>query len=372
MIRESFENEMENYNQFIAPQRRSVPTPKNFVENGKCVFGTFDKEFERMCLDEIKNPTHAPDFLKKFKLTLWEATEIHLDEGVLLAVCCDMGVFGVVLHYLYDKRKKKAYKWYSSVNSKETIVADNLINGSRTYCNLPNERISYVNNFQDGKCHLDGGHKGDAGSIEYSFDLERISKPGIVSIPFADPKERHRPLYSQKDFFRCTGTLTINGETFHTTETSTAIVDDHKGYYPRHAHYDWVTTMGINETDGEKKWFAFNLTRNQSIDQDKYNENLIWFENETSLLPPVTFERSVPTKEFKDGAVWKIKDKHDMVNIEFTVYDIVRSEIFARPFVNVEYYVAFGELNGYVRDESGKKYILDGMMGMGEDKTMLF
>ena len=31
----------------------------------------------------------------------------------------------------------------------------------------------------------------------------------------------------------------------------------------------------------------------------------------------------------------------------------------------------FGELEGYLRDEDGKKDILDGMMGMGEDKSLL-
>lgn len=86
----------------------------------------------------------------------------------------------------------------------------------------------------------------------------------------------------------------------------------------------------------------------------------------------MTFEKSIPTKEFKDGALWKIRDEYDMVHIDFHVYDIVRNEMFAKPIVNIECYVTFGELSGYVRDESGNKYILDGMLGMGEDKTLLF
>ncbi len=362
---------MSEYSKFISPERRSVPTPRNMVEDGKCVFGTFDKEFETMELLNIHNPTSAPDFLNRLKYTAWEATEVHLDNGVLLAACCDMGIFGQVLNIFYDKRKKKVYSWASKIPSKNTFVAENLINGSETKCASKKLSIHYVNNFQDGNCRLEGWHEGESGRLEYNFTLTRLSKPSVVSIPFADPAVRHRPLYSQKDFFRCSGSLTFNGETFHTTEDSTAIVDDHKGYYPRKAHYDWVTTMGINETDGEKRWLAFNLTRNQSIDQDKYNENLIWFENETSLLPPITFTRTVPTLQFKDGADWFIRDEHDMVNITFHVYDIFRMVTHAKPLVNIEYFVAFGELEGYVRDEAGKKYVLDGMLGIGEDKTLL-
>ena len=39
---------MGEYSKYIAQERRSVPTPKDMVKDGKCVFGTFDKEFETM------------------------------------------------------------------------------------------------------------------------------------------------------------------------------------------------------------------------------------------------------------------------------------------------------------------------------------
>ena len=47
---------MGEFSKFISEKRRSVPTPKNLVEGGKCVFGTFDKEFETMDFLNIKNP----------------------------------------------------------------------------------------------------------------------------------------------------------------------------------------------------------------------------------------------------------------------------------------------------------------------------
>ena len=39
--------------------------------------------------------------------------------------------------------------------------------------------------------------------------------------------------------------------------------------------------------------------------------------------------------------------------------------------INIDYYVAWGVLEGYLRDEEGNKIVLDGMMGMGEDKRLL-
>lgn len=359
---------MGEYSKFISQKRRSVPVPKSMTtEDGQSIFGTFDKEFEEMDLLRLKKPTHAPQCLNRLKLTLWEATEVHLKNGVLLAVVCDMGLFGKTLNIFYDKRTKKVYTWDTNLRSKDTIIAPNLLRGSVADGKTPLSHVKYVNHFEKGMCHLRGRHKNDTDSIEYDFKLKRLSKPSVVSIPFG----KNRPLYSQKDFFKAEGSLTINGEKMCTDGDSVAIVDDHRGYYPRKSHYDWVTTMGRQEISGEKKFFAFNLTRNQSLNQDRYNENLIWFEKETSLLPPVNFTRTPETKNFDGYAEWLIRDEHDMVNIKFKVYGI--SPMIVHAFVvNIDYYVAFGELEGYVRDEDGNKYILDGMMGMGEDKTLLF
>lgn len=352
----------------IDPARRAVPTPRSMVdENGRCVFGTFDREFEEMDLVKLKKPTRAPQVMNRLKLTLWEAAEVHLREGVLLAVACDMGVFGKTLNIFYDKRTKKVYTWDTNTASGRANIAPNLLRGSVTEAVSKVSRVKYVNRFEDGACTLEGSHEGQAGSISYHFELKRLSLPSVVSIPFGE----NRPLYSQKDFFRAEGVLTVNGEILHTDGDSTAIVDDHKGYYPRRAHYDWVTTLGRAELDGERKFFAFNLTRNQSTDQDRYNENLIWTEGRTSLLPPVRFLRTPESKDFKDYAEWLVQDEYDMVNLKFKVYGISPMILHVK-VVMIDYYVAFGELEGYIRDEDGHKYILDGLMGMGEDKSLLF
>ena len=110
---------MGEYSKFISGKRRSVATPKSMVnKDGSCVFGTFDKEFEDMDILKLKKPTGAPQFMNKLKLTLWEATEVHLKNGVLLAVCCDMGIFGKVLHVFYDKRTRKVYCWDTNLKSR--------------------------------------------------------------------------------------------------------------------------------------------------------------------------------------------------------------------------------------------------------------
>ena len=59
-----------------------------------------------------------------------------------------------------------------------------------------------------------------------------------------------------------------------------------------------------------------------------------------------------------------------MVNVKFKVYGIIPI-VFDYCLFKLDYYITFGVLEGYLREETAKKYNLDGMMGLGEDKTLL-
>ena len=359
---------MKDYSRYISSVRRSVPAPRDLVDgDGSCVFGTFQDEFETMDLVSAKKPTHAPQLMNRLKLTLWQATEVFLNEGILLSVVCDMGIFGKTLNVFYDKRAGYSHCWDTNLKSSDTVIAPNLLRGSVSEAHTPVSFVRYENSLDQGKIHLSGSHRDkDGWSISYDFELDRISRPSVVSIPFG----LNRPLYSQKDFLKAAGTLTLNGEVFGTDDDALAVMDDHRGFYPRRCHYDWVTTMGYLELDGKREPFALNLTRNQSVNQDDYNENLIWLEGRTSLLPPVRFTRSVESADFRHGSIWTIRDDYDMVNLTFKVTDLSPMVMHAL-VVNIDYYIAYGVLNGYVRREDGTKYLIENMQAMGEDKTML-
>ena len=351
--------------EFISEKRRSVDTPSKLVEDGQVVFGTFNKEFETLNILDAKNPTKFPDFMKKLKLTLWEASEIHFKEGLLLVAVSDMSVFGITKAVFFDYRTRKVYTWDNTLQSKKTIIAPNLINGSISEGITNNSNVRFTNNFEIGKAKVEGFSKNDIDIIEFNLSLKKLSNPSIVSIPFGV----NRPLYSEKCFFQATGYIEFNGERLLSDDESFAIIDDHKGYYPRKAHYDWLTAMGRLE-NGE--CIAFNLTRNQSINQEEYNENIIWFKGKTSLLPPITFTKDKDIKKTLNGEIQTvhINDEHGMVDITYTV-EKISAMITHALIVNIDYYITFGKISGFIVDEDGNKYILDGFEGIGEDKTLL-
>lgn len=360
---------MKDYSSFISATRRSIPTPKALVENGLAHFGTFDKEFSILNILDAKNPTALGNCFKKKKLTLWEAMEVNLEKGYLLVVACDMGIFGLGFYVFYDRETKKVYSSVTNVKSEEVKTAENLLNGQETSIDVPSIMVRFINHFEKGEAEAEGrvGNEKD-GKVEYHLNLEALSKPSIVSIPFG----KNRPLCTEKQFFRATGSFSFNGKQYDVNEQAVAVIDDHRAYYPRHAHYDWLTAMGINK-DG--KYQAFNLTANQSLDPAKYNENLIWNEGGTSLLPPVHFVRDRKSIDFatekSTPTIWTIKDDYDMVNLTFHLTGVYKDHENHAGVVQINYFVAFGYLEGYIREEDGTLIDYTGVEAMGEDKTLL-
>ena len=149
------------YSKYINETRRAVPTPENICRaDGTCEFGTFESEFPKMDFLKLKGPTSMPNIFNRLKLTLWEATEVHFKNGVLLAVVCDMGIFGKTLNVFYDKRTHKTYCWDTNLKSKKTQIAPNLINGAVAYAETNVSFVRYENTLNEGRVDLAGAHKG--------------------------------------------------------------------------------------------------------------------------------------------------------------------------------------------------------------------
>ncbi len=353
-----------NYKNALSDRRNPAPTPVSLLdEKGKAVFGTFDKEFEKIDLMNIKDQSFLPDFMNWFRYSEWEAVEVNFDECVLLTAICFMGLLTTGVTCFYDKKTGKVLSWDKTyVLSRKVKLAGTLIGGDTSKLNDKNFTFKCVNNFDKGEAHVTGfaGNR-KSGSIIYDIDLKRECLPSVVCIPFGENK----PLYTQKDVFSAEGFLEVNGKRYDCGKGTVAIIDDHKGYYPRRMHYDWVTTMGKKEIDGKEQYFGVNLTRNQSINQQDYNENLIWFEGKSSRLPPVRFEHISENE-------WKVRDVYGMVDVDIHIKDRYIRRVIASPVMNINYHIVYGDLNGYVMDEDGNKWSLDGMTAIGEDKSMVY
>lgn len=351
----------------ISKKRYAAPTPDSIVENGKVNFGTFDQPFKKLNLLDCNKPcgSKMPDFMKPSRLTEWEAFEVNMDEGALVSAIYKTGPMGFSIFVWYDKAENKIYSWRNLVPVKKAKVASQLVD-DYSYLKTKKSEYKINNDFMNGKADAKGYTRGKNGEFSIDIKFERMSPLANGVMPLAKNKDGsfRNALYSEKDFFKATGNITLNGKVYKTNENSVGIIDDHKGFYPFFAHYDWLTTMGTTTIDGEKKFFAFNLTRNQSVDQYNYNENVIWLEGKSSPMPPVVFTHKDGKKKADE---WHVTDEkgEGIVDITFKI-----NRVFYMPIPVLCYYaLPYGTIYGYVTDDEGKKYVVDGMTGIAEDKS---
>ncbi len=361
---------MSEYPDYISPIRKPAPTPASIVEDGKVHFGTFDSPFANLNLLDACKPCgkKMPDFMKKSRLTEWEAFEVLMDEGALISAVYSIGALGFSIFVWYDKAEDKIYSWRNLVPKKKAKVAKQLVD-DYCYCKTGKSEYRIDNDFMHGKASAKGYSKGKSGTFEIDMSFERVSPLANGVMPLAKNKDGsfRNALYSEKDFFKATGKIVLNGKEYVSNERSVGIIDDHKGFYPFKAHYDWLTSMGTIDDGGVKKYFAFNLTRNQSVDQFNYNENVIWCGDESFPMPPVVFTHKDGKKKANE---WHVTDEggKGLVDVTFNI-----SKVFYMPIhalvIECYYALPYGTIKGYITDTNGKKYIVDGMLGIGEDKT---
>lgn len=344
------------YPDYISKKRVPVAPPEKLVQDGIATFGTFDSEIPVLNLLDLNG---KPPKKNLGKYTEWEALELSFDDFTLLSAVYSTGPIGFTIMVFFDKALGKVTgKWIKIGARSKAKVAKNLID-SDTEMYAGKSEFCLTNKFKEGKAFCKASAKAKSGIIDLEVELTNISDPSVVSIPFGD----NLPLYSQKNLFSVKGYVTVNDKKYEANERSVAIIDDHKGYYPHYAHYDWLTTMGKYEENGQLKTLGFNLTRNQSINQEDYNENLIWLDGASSPLPPVVF-----THDENDKRVWYVKDELGKVDIKFVIEDTFQIVANAG-IILMKYYLPFGKIYGKLVDISGKEYVVDGMMGIGEDKT---
>ena len=347
---------MEKY--IVAEERKLKDTPNSIIEKGISNFGSFLESFNDInLLDVHKQSKYLPDFLNARRLTEWEAFELDFNKGTLVsAVYNNMHLNGMGILVYYDKEEDKIYSYRVMTNYRKAHIANNLID-SESYIKTNNFELRIINDFKNKKAKIKANmYNKKNGKFSMDLEIEQFAPSSIVSIPLGVNK----PLYSEKAIFKATGKLNFKNVEYDISDNASAIIDDHKGYYPYKAHYDWLTTMGMISHNGELKKFGFNLTKNQSINENKYNENNIWIDGKFYYLPPVTFKHL--------GDKWFIKDEYDNVNLEFTIKKTYKMITHAL-IIDIKYYLPFGYINGYVRNEDGEKFVINNMIGIAEDKT---
>jgi len=340
-------------------KRDRSSAPESLVTRGRFNFGTFDGPIAHVEPMEAKRPfgLPVPRAVRAWRLKEWQAVQIVHERYFILLALFDAKTLAIAQAKVYDRSTRKKFVFERQLPTWKIQVARGLMH-SRSHYRGRGCELTFDNRLAQGHLdiHVDLPAAGDFPGLSGSVTGQIAGNdPLVVSIPFAD----NRGMYSHKGPFTVDGTLRLGSDEIQLERSkSLLLLDDHKGFYPVEMKWDWVTCAGRDEAG---RLLALNLTRNQSIDPARYNENCLWIDGKAHLLGPVRFER----EGCSEGDRWTIRDDEGRVDVGFEV------EVEGRVDINVlllrsDYYGPFGRFSGHVVADDASTVSLEGLFGMGE------
>ncbi len=340
-------------------EREVSNPPESLVSNGICNFGTFNGPIKNINILSVKGLFRKPmpKIYKSFRLKEWQAFQAGNKNIFMLGAIYNTKVIGLVVLSIYDRNKRRRYFIKKVVPICKIKIGSGMYHSQSRYTS-DDFSMRIKNRIADNRVFIEAKHSKSCDGPEIRLKLECLhtTEPIVVCHPLG----KNRPLYSHKALMPMKGILRIDNEEMHFDKSNSfTAIDDHKGYYSKNLKYDWVTGMGYLN-DGSLT--GFNLTDNQVINKEKYNENCLWINGKMTTLGPIKIKR-----DYWDTEVWHIQDKYNRIDLNF--YPKVKNNI-KITLMNMycDYEGPFGIFEGHIKVTDNNILKVDNCFGMGEKK----
>jgi hypothetical protein len=339
--------------------RRLEAAPATPVSDGTFNLGCFNTPFERVNMLDAQVggiPLHATRW---WKLREWQAFQIANQHYFVMVALYNAKRFGLVQFILHDRTTGEILRYEKQVSPFSIALPNNLWDGYAAY-KSKHFTLTVHNCLREGKItidvNIDNHFKLPAlnGQFVAMHDPNQVT-PNVVCLPFSS----NTAMYSHKCLMPVNGQIYMNGKVIYfSAHHSGMIIDDHKGYYPSPTQYDWATAIGY---DRQNNFIGFNLTHNQALNPDIYNENGLWYNHTLHTLPTVVFDR-------RPDDTWHITDTQQAGIVDLWFTPTVHTR-FDKKILMIEsrYHAPYGYFDGHIMGNNGKKIVISRLFGMGED-----
>ncbi len=351
--------------------RSLLPTPPAWVRDGRFELGTFASPLAQVNpLDAEFGPKWRRG-LRRWRLKEWQHFALVNDSWYLSLALFDAKWLALAQVCLFDRRRGRTFFYERRLPPWRLRLPATLFD-SRVSVESGGLRLCFENQLEpaiSGEHRIEfavRGGRGEKGPLPPASGRFTLFEPLAPAVDRATPLIASLPLpgggalYSHKCILPCEGSLEIAGERVEFSRgNSYALVDVHKGFYPWVMTWHWATAGQA----GPQGLRGFNLTNNQVVDQDRYNENCLWVHGALHLLPPVRFELDGGVAAI--GRPWRIRDARGQVDLTF-VPEAMRTVDIDLGLLRSRYRGPFGAFNGIIR-AAGGDFAVEGWFGMCED-----
>ncbi|MBP8811038.1 MAG: DUF2804 family protein [Kofleriaceae bacterium] len=324
--------------------------PARLVDDGRPHLGRFAGPIGHTNLLDARY-RGWPRPLRWWRLKEWQALQVVTPRLFLNVALFDAKLITLVQLKLYDRARGEKHLIERTLRPRAFRLTDQLRASVTAYRDRATT-LAFTNRLADGFLEVELASTTPAVTGQLRVDTAAGASQ-VVSLPLP-----RGSMYSHKGMFPVTGAITLGADRFD-LDGGLALLDDHKGYYPYVMEWDWVTSAARGD-DGVAR--GFNLTRNQCVEPERYNENCAWVGAAVGALPAVTFTR---TDVGTAAERWQVRDRDGRVDLTFTptVPGDVRLNL---GVIESRYRGPFGTCAGRLAPAGLPEVAVDDWFGMGE------
>lgn len=340
--------------------------PDTPVKNGKPVFGSFFGKFKKFDIRGLKAPfgnLPIPTFITNKRI--YEAMRfLFYDDSVIGEISFFSSFIFSCMETVFWVRKTSQKYIYRQYLPGGFIHIPKHISYGITACRKNKRYAKIFSRFSHGKLHadFDFAPNGSRPACEGRMDLNTLNFNYLsfsCVVPYRLSRRCHT-LYMQGGSINGWISLGYNDDILLNPATSIGLVDIRKAYAGFRTKRTIMT--GIGKVDN--KILIFQLSSSISPDNYKHNENVMFYSENRTLLPPVKI-----TRPYGFMGKWIIQDTESMVDLVFipisSNYKKLNTLIF-----RTEHNTIYGNFEGVILTSAGKEIKLKNFPGVVKKANM--
>lgn len=349
--------------------RQFCELPEKLVIDGVPQFGTYKTCPQKLDIKYVKDPFNTiplPSFFTNLRIRANITYTLNLENFIGVIDFFDSKYFCFIEVVLWDKSTKKKYA-YRTVSGFKRLVPKNI---EKAICgNFRKKRYIKISwDKSKEKFTLVFNAKGDDARPNFAATFKRNGEllGELCSVIPAPTKRRCTASYCYG--FPIEGRLEKSPTKFQSfdlakfTNTGLGFFDIRRAYYKLRTKETFL--IGTSYLNGKPVIFRLSASNHDAVDSYTYNENVLFYNNVITLLPPVTI-----THPFGINGKWIIQDTENMVDLTF--YPISDNKRIASIFIlRTEYHTLYGTFEGDLCTEDGTTLHLKDFLGIGSRRSL--
>lgn len=343
--------------------------PEKLIIDGTPQFGTYKTSPQKFDIKHVREPFSCfpmPKFFSNLRIRANITYVLNIDNFYGVVDFFDSKYFCFIEVVLWNKETKQRYSYRTFFGFKR-LVPKNM--NKATCGNFRKKRYFKLTwDKSTDKFTLVFNAKGDDARPNFAatFKKDGALLGEVCTVNPSPTKRRCTASYCQA--FSISANL-VKSPTKHQnfeiekySNKGLCFFDLRRSYYKIKTKETFL--IGTGYIDNKAFIFRIATSNHDAVDSNSFNENVLFVDGETTLLPPVTI-----TQPFGIQNRWIIQDTENMIDLSF--YPISDNKRIASLFVlHTEYHTVYGSFEGDLYDKNGTVYHLKDFLGIGSKRSL--